>query len=158
CGTCRTESAAQRMCPIFRVQGGEAATPRAKANLLRALLAKNGDDNPVGAEEVREVAELCVNCKMCGLECPAHVQIPKLMLEAKAQQAAEQGLGRERWVLARTEGFAAFGSAFAPVVNPLLRNRSVRWLMEKLLGISRRRRLPGFAVSSFLWRAWRRGL
>ena len=39
CGHCRTEAPAQRMCPIFRATHDEAATPRAKANLMRHLLA-----------------------------------------------------------------------------------------------------------------------
>src|SRR5262249_27950906 len=34
CGECRTESPGQRMCPIFRATHDEAATPRAKANLM----------------------------------------------------------------------------------------------------------------------------
>jgi len=45
------------------------------------------------------------------------VNIPKLMLEAKAANVAEHGLSRADWVLARTESFAAFGSSFAFVVN-----------------------------------------
>ena len=38
CGQCRTEPPGQRMCPIFRAEPNEAATPRAKANLMRHLL------------------------------------------------------------------------------------------------------------------------
>ena len=48
------------------------------------------------------------------------VNIPKLMLEAKAAHQAEHGLDRADWVLARAEGFAALGSNFAPLVNALL--------------------------------------
>jgi FAD/FMN-containing dehydrogenase/Fe-S oxidoreductase len=158
CGTCRTATPPERMCPLFRVHGTEAAAPRAKANLLRALLRSNAEAAGLTAEDVREVADLCVNCKMCAIECPAHVQIPKLMLEAKAQHAAEHGLGKERWLIAHAEAFAAIGSALAPLLNPLLRNRSMRWTLERLLGLSRRRQLPEFAPRSFLWRARRRGL
>src|SRR5439155_11931434 len=35
CGVCRTEASVKRMCPIFRAEQVEAATPRAKANLMR---------------------------------------------------------------------------------------------------------------------------
>ena len=69
---------------------------------------------------MKEVAELCVNCKMCRDECDARVNIPKLMLEAKAAHQAEHGLERADWVLARAESFAAIGSNFAPIVNALL--------------------------------------
>jgi FAD/FMN-containing dehydrogenase/Fe-S oxidoreductase len=157
CGYCRTESPPQRMCPLFRVTHAEAATPRAKANLMRHLLLEHADSRQLAADEVREVADLCVNCKMCAQECPAHVNIPKLMLEAKAQHVAEHGLDRTDWVFARTETFARLGSAFALLVNAALASRTFRWLLEKVFGVSRQRRLPLFAGRNFLWRAQRRG-
>jgi FAD/FMN-containing dehydrogenase/Fe-S oxidoreductase len=157
CGQCRTEAPVQRMCPIFRATHAEAATPRAKANLLRHLLRPDADARPLSSDEVREVADLCVNCKMCARECPAHVNVPKLMLEAKAAHVAQHGLDRADWVLARTELFARLGSAIAPLANELLASPIVRWALEKFFGVSRHRRLPGFAERSFLRRARRRG-
>jgi Fe-S oxidoreductase len=157
CGACRTEAPGRRMCPLFRATHGEAATPRAKANLMRYLLQEETGHRLISSNEVRAVADLCVNCKMCASECPAHVNIPKLMLEAKAQHVAEHGLDWKEWVLARAETFARFGSAFAPVVNFALAGRTSRWLLEKVFGLARHRRLPCFAAQSFLRRARRRG-
>ena len=142
------------MCPIFRATGDEAATPRAKANLSRVF----GDPTAATPDEVKAVAALCVNCKMCRDECDARVNIPKLMLEAKAAHQVEHGLDRSDWFLARAEGFAAAGSNFAPIVNGLLARRPVRWVMEKLFGLSRRRRLPAFALYNFFRRARGQGL
>jgi Fe-S oxidoreductase len=79
------------------------------------------------------------------------------MLEAKAANVARHGLDRSDWVMARTESFARLGSALSPLANGLLESHFVRWLMEKLFGVSRRRRLPGFALISFLRQARRRG-
>ena len=154
CGDCRTRTAPERMCPTFRATGDEAATPRGMANMLRVLA------NPETAtpDEVRAVAELCVNCKQCRDECSAKVNIPKLMLEAKAEHHAEHGLDRTDWLLARAEGLAAIGSNFAPLVNVLLGRRPVRWLVEKVFGVSRRRRLPAFALRNFFRRARGQGL
>jgi len=157
CGHCRTEASHLRMCPMFRVTHTEAATPRAKANLIRDLLHDAADSRLLSSDEVREVADLCINCRMCAQECPAHVNIPKLMLEAKAANAAEHGLDRTDWTLSRTEEFAAVASTFAGLVNAALASRSLRWLMEKILGVSRKRRLPAFTSRSFLRRAARRG-
>jgi FAD/FMN-containing dehydrogenase/Fe-S oxidoreductase len=157
CGQCRTEDPNQRMCPLFRATHAEAATPRAKANLLRHLLHTETTAKVLSADDVREVADLCVNCKMCAHECPARVNVPKLMLEVKAAHVAEHGLNRSEWVLARTESFASLGSGFAVLVNAALGSRSARWLLEKLFGVSRRRGLPRFATRSFLQRAARRG-
>jgi len=157
CGQCRTEAPGQRMCPVFRVTHAEAATPRAKANLLRHLLQQGADARPLSSDEVRGVADLCVNCRMCASECPAHINIPKLMLELKAANVSEHGLDWMDWTMTRTESFAAFASVLAVAVNAGLASKSIRWLMEKVLGVSRRRRLPRFAARSFVRRAVRRG-
>jgi Fe-S oxidoreductase len=145
------------MCPLFRATHDEAATPRAKANLMRHLLQPDTDPRSLSSDEVRAVADLCVNCKMCARECPAHVNVPKLMLEAKAANVAEHGLDRADWAMARTEMFAGLGSALAPLANVLLANPVARWLLEKMFGLSRHRRLPAFAPRSFLRQAHRRG-
>lgn len=157
CGHCRTAAPAQRMCPIFRATCDEAAAPRAKANLLRHLLHPDTDPRLLASDDVRAVADLCVNCKMCATECPSKINVPKLMLEAKAANVGQHGMDRSDWVMARTESFARFGSAFAPLANALLGSAPARWLLEKLFGVSRRRRLPGFAPRSFLRDAHRRG-
>ncbi len=94
---------------------------------------------------------------MCARECPAHVNIPKLMLEAKAANVAQYGMDRTEWALARTELFARLGSSLAPLANAFLANGIARWMLERLLGISRLRRLPAFAPRNFLRQAWQRG-
>ncbi len=157
CGDCRTREAPRRMCPIFRATGEEAATPRAKANLTRALLQPDADPGMFSSDEMRAMAELCVNCKMCASECPSRVQIPKLMIEARAANVARHGLDRADWVLARTESIAWLGSAFSPLANLLLANPIARWLLESVFGVSRERRLPRFASRSFLRLARSRG-
>ncbi|HWY86627.1 MAG TPA: FAD-linked oxidase C-terminal domain-containing protein [Gemmataceae bacterium] len=157
CGHCRTEAPQQRMCPIFRAVPTEAASPRGKANLLRHLLEDSPDVRRLGTDEVRAVADLCVNCKMCAHECPAHVNIPKLMLEAKAANVAQHGLDRTEWFLARLERFAQWGSALPLVANLAMGSRALRWVFAKVFGLSARRRLPRLARRSFLSRAKRRG-
>ena len=157
CGHCRSELPGQRMCPVFRATHAEAASPRAKANLLRHLLEAGGNGRQLGADDVREVADLCVNCKMCALECPAHVNIPKLMLEAKVANVAQHGLGRSDWFFARLEEFVKWGSAFSLMANLALGSRTLRWAMERLLGLSAKRRMPRFALRTFMNLAKRRG-
>jgi FAD/FMN-containing dehydrogenase/Fe-S oxidoreductase len=157
CGQCRTELPAQRMCPVFRATQSEAATPRAKANLLRHLLHGGIDGRQLGSDEVREVADLCVNCKMCAAECPARVNIPKMMLEAKAANVAQHGLPRGEWFLARLENIVRWGSAFSLLTNFALGSRTIRWVLERLVGLAPHRRLPRFALRTFMAIAKRRG-
>jgi FAD/FMN-containing dehydrogenase/Fe-S oxidoreductase len=157
CGSCRSEQVGERMCPIFRATGAEAATPRAKANLMRHLLHPQTEPSTLTSDEAREVAELCVNCKMCATECPSRVQIPRLMLETRAAYVAKHGLGRGDWVFARTESFAWLGSALAPIANAFMSYPFGRWLLERIFSVSRHRRLPRFAAHPFMRLARKRG-
>src|SRR5262249_22581808 len=93
----------------------------------------------------------------CALECPSHVDVPRLMLEAKAANVAEHGLDRTDWVMAHLDWFSWIGSWTALLGNQLLRGLISRWVMEKFFGVARRRRLPPFAHRSFLRRAARWG-
>lgn len=158
CGACRTQDSATRMCPIFRFAPSEEASPRAKANLLRGLLSGELDPKLVQSEEFKDVVDLCVNCQMCRLECPAGVDIPKLMLEAKAEFVAVNGLKVGDWVTTRLDSFASLGSLLAPLANWALANRQARWLLEKIGGIAQGRKLPRFAARGFIRRAHRRRL
>jgi FAD/FMN-containing dehydrogenase/Fe-S oxidoreductase len=153
CGDCRTQAPTQRMCPLFRISHHEAATPRAKANLLREML--QVPDQPLAS--VRAVTDQCVNCKMCASECDAGVNIPRLMLETKAVLHAQQGLRRADWFAARLDGLSRWGSNLPVILNFLLSRKGIRWSMEKLFGLSRHRRLPAFARRNFIKVARRRG-
>jgi len=157
CGTCRIETPGSRMCPVFRATGDEAASPRAKANVLRRLLAEGAEGKAISGNEVREVADLCVQCRMCDRECPAHVNVSKLMLEAKAANTAEHGMDRSQWFFARLEKFARWGSRFPVATGLVLRSRFLRWLLGWTFGISPQRKLPMFTRRHFLRRARKRG-
>jgi FAD/FMN-containing dehydrogenase/Fe-S oxidoreductase len=150
CGVCRTQHEGLRMCPLFRLSPREEASPRAKANVMRSQLAGLLSAGDLASEEMKQLANLCFNCKQCQLECPSNVDIPHLMIEAKAQYVAANGLRRTDWILSRAHSFGALGGRLAPFSNWLLNNRPARWLMERMFGIARRRKLPRFASRSFL--------
>lgn len=158
CGTCRAQSSDLRMCPIFRANPAEEASPRAKANLIRGLVSGKLDPTLLAADEMKAIADLCVNCHQCRLECPAEVDIPKLMIEAKAAYVATNGLRPSDWVLARFDVLSSWGSRFSLLANWTVGNRQARWALEKLFGIAQGRKLPRFARSSFLRLAARRRL
>jgi FAD/FMN-containing dehydrogenase/Fe-S oxidoreductase len=158
CGRCRTQGREERMCPIFRFAPREEASPRAKANLIRAILTGRLAPAELTRDQMKQVADLCVNCHQCEHECPAGVNIPKLALEAKAQYVATNGLRMSDWCLARADILSQLGSRFSPLANWAIGNRRMRWLLEKTLGIAQGRKLPAFASRSFLQTAQRRRL
>jgi Fe-S oxidoreductase len=150
CGACRSTTHEVRMCPINRINPREEASPRAKANLVRGLLAGNLPDDMLLQDACKEVADLCVHCHMCRLECPANVDIPKLMLEAKASYVHNNGLSFHDWLLTRIDSLASVFSRLPSVANAALANPQARWLLEKVAGIAQGRKLPQFARRSFL--------
>lgn len=158
CGECRTQSPAQRMCPIFRILPNEEASPRAKANLLRGVLTRTLDLSVLTSDEFKQIADLCVHCHACRLECPAGVDIPRLMREGKGAFVAANGFSPAEWAMTRLDLLGALGGLIAPVANWALANRQARWLLEKAIGVAQGRKLPRVASRSFLRRAARRRL
>ena len=55
------------------------------------------------------LASLCFNCKQCERECPSEVDIPHLVLEAKAARVAAEGLRWPDWALSRTYAAGPIG-------------------------------------------------
>ncbi|HWL73182.1 MAG TPA: 4Fe-4S dicluster domain-containing protein, partial [Burkholderiaceae bacterium] len=158
CGFCRSQAPDLRMCPVFRAAPSEEASPRAKANLMRGLLAGELNSAVATTEPFKAIADLCVNCHQCRLECPAGVDIPRLMIEAKATYVATNGLKPTDWLMSRVDSLSATGSRLSGPANWALANRQMRWLLEKTMGIAQGRKIPRFAGKSFLRRAARRRL
>jgi FAD/FMN-containing dehydrogenase/Fe-S oxidoreductase len=150
CGVCRTQSVDTRMCPTFRPSPREEASPRSKANLARALLTGSLPAGVVVDEQFKEILDLCVHCHMCRLECPANVDIPKLMSEAKAAYVATNGLNFFDWAAARIDYLCSLAGKAPRVANWAVGNRAARWVMEKTLGIAQGRKLPRFNKRPFL--------
>ena len=145
------------MCPFFHEQGSEANAPRAKANLLRRLITGQESTELLISDEARQVAESCFNCKQCQLECPSEVDIPHMMLEARAQNVAANGLSKTDWLLSRFHTYARFASRFTMTANRLVRYSLFRRMLEKTIGIAEKRRLPRFSSRPFMKTARVRG-
>ncbi len=158
CGLCRTQSSSERMCPIFRISPSEEASPRAKARMLHGVLSQVLPLETLTGQAAKTIADLCVHCHMCRLECPAEVDIPRLMSEAKAAYVAGHGVSTATWVMNRIDRWAAWASAIHPLANWALGNRPARWLLERICGVAHGRKLPRIYSPSFLRRAARRRL
>jgi len=150
CGSCRTQDAELRMCPIFRLDPVEEAAPRAKANLMRNYALGMVHEDDLTSPDMKRITNLCFNCKQCELECPSSVNIPQMMIEAKAAYVAAHGLSRAEWLLSRVHSFGGIAGLAPRLSNWLLGNSLARWGLEKIGGIARQRKLPRIASRSFL--------
>jgi FAD/FMN-containing dehydrogenase/Fe-S oxidoreductase len=158
CGACRSQLNDVRMCPIFRFAPAEESSPRAKANLVRGILTGQLPLTTLTSDDFKAVTDLCVNCHMCRLECPASVDIPKLMMEGKGTYVQINGLSTTDWLMSRIDRLSWLGGLIPPLANRAIRSATARWLIEKVLGIARGRKLPRFASRNFLRIASRRRL
>jgi anaerobic glycerol-3-phosphate dehydrogenase C subunit len=150
CGRCRTTSPESRMCPMFRLLPNEEASPRSKANLMRAILAGELPLTTLAEDQFKEIADLCFHCHQCRLECPASVDIPKLMVEAKSQYYATNGLKLSDWLLTRLDWLYGLAGRVPMIANFVLKNGATRWLVDRLFGISQMRKLPLIESQTFL--------
>jgi FAD/FMN-containing dehydrogenase/Fe-S oxidoreductase len=158
CGACRSGGAGVRMCPIFRYTPREEASPRAKANLVRAVLTGALPADTLLRDDARQAADLCVHCHQCRIECPAEVDIPRLMVEAKAAHVKTNGLPLDLWWSARLDAVARVLSRWPTVANRAFASQRVRWLLERFGGLAAGRRLPRLTRRPYLRRAHSRKL
>ncbi|MBN2295687.1 MAG: anaerobic glycerol-3-phosphate dehydrogenase subunit C [Pirellulales bacterium] len=158
CGDCRTHARDARMCPMFRIRLTEESSPRAKANLARALLTKRIELENLTSDELKDVVDLCYNCHMCVLDCPAHVDIPRMVAECKAAHATAKGLPPVDHAMMRLDMIGNMAGSFPRIANWALTNGQMRWLLEQTLGIAQGRKVPRVSSPSFLRRAAKRRL
>jgi len=138
------------MCPLFRASRSEEASPRAKANLIRGLISGEIPAAQSESDQMRSIADLCFHCHQCRFECPAQVDIPRMVVELKAQHTATNGLRLTDRLLSRIDLLTSLASRFPMLANWALGNRSMRWVLEKSTGIAMGRRLPQIAKQSFM--------
>ena len=148
CSKCTTVTTVTRMCPIYKFTRREAASPKAKANVLRTLLSGSMDDRALYAETFQDVMRHCVNCGSCHYECPSNVNIPKMALEARTRYADKFGAPLTDHLLAHVELAGRFTHPVSPLIKPIMDQAPVRALMEKATGISAQRQFVSFAPRS----------
>ncbi len=150
CGLCLSRESTLRMCPVFRAMGEELGSSRAKANLLHYWATGQLEEKDFESPEFRKFLDLCVNCRMCERQCPSGVDVSMLVATARAEYAKRKGLRRTESVLSRNRYLSRMGSVFWPLSNVFMRLPICKWLLEKAIGIDKRRGMPGFARGSFL--------
>jgi Fe-S oxidoreductase len=102
------------------------------------------------SERLKEILDMCINCKACSVQCPSGVDISKLVLEARAEYARRKGLSRTAIALSRNRLLSMLGSIFWPMSNFVMALGPFKWFLEKTAGFDRGRTLPRFEFGQFL--------
>ena len=147
-GACR-KTLGGTMCPSYMATLEEEHSTRGRATALRAVLSGKVPRSEFTGERLHRVLDLCLECKGCKAECPSNVDMAKLKYEFLHHYQRVHGVPLRGRLFGRIGALSRWGSRLAPIVNRVNGNFAHRWLLDRFLGIDRRRPLPSFARSNF---------
>jgi FAD/FMN-containing dehydrogenase/Fe-S oxidoreductase len=142
-GVCRKTDGV--MCPSYQATREEIHSTRGRANALRSALSGRLPASALKSDEMSAVLDLCLECKGCKAECPTAVDMARVKAEFLNMYQAEHGVPLRSRVFGEIAAISRLTTPVAGLVNITAATRPMRWLMEKMVGISRRRTLPKFA-------------
>jgi FAD/FMN-containing dehydrogenase/Fe-S oxidoreductase len=128
------------MCPSFMATGDEDKTTRARANLIREFLNKEGD--PWDHKEIYDILDLCLGCKGCKAECPSGVDIAKIKSEFLQHWYDKHCIPLRTRLIAYISAVNSLGALFPPVFNFVLKNNITSGILKKFTGFAPQRSIP----------------
>ena len=143
-GACR-KTLDGTMCPSYMATKEEAHSTRGRANALRLVMAGRLDESGLGDEGVREVLDLCLECRACKAECPVGVDVARFKSEFLADYWSRHGTPLHARALGHVHALSAWASRMPGVANALINSAPVRALNARLLGVHPDRALPRWA-------------
>jgi L-lactate dehydrogenase complex protein LldF len=133
CGAC------MNICPTYGVVGGHTF-----GHIYPGPIGIPWTAQVHGLDKAAAFAPLCISCGLCKEICPAQIDMPNMIAEVKHRHMQEAGCSKVDRAMMAADRFAALGSLTAPLSNWTLQNPAFRWLLEKVVGVDRRRALPAF--------------
>jgi Fe-S oxidoreductase len=131
CGKCRN------ICPVFNIYSDERVIPRAKMILLDAVI--TGKINYIK----NNIVGLCISCHSCYTECPTKVDIPYILtLVKKNNIISNYRTDIAYHILKEPYRIANIHKKFKYISRIVLSSYTCRKLLEPVIGIDRRRKLP----------------
>jgi iron-sulfur cluster protein len=138
CGAC------MNICPTYGVVGGHVF-----GHIYPGPIGIPWTAEVHGIEKAGDFAPLCIACGLCKEICPAEIEIPLMISKVKELDARDSGQLLVNAALSEVERFARVASSTAPISNWVIRRRLIRYFLEKIVGIDRRRSLPEFKRDTF---------
>jgi Fe-S oxidoreductase len=118
--------------------------------VLLQSIAEDFGNLDTGSHSFAELMDLCFACRRCIEVCPAGIQIPDLIIQARHAISQHHKINRLGKSIFNNYGlFDRIGSYASPLSNWMLRRLPVRYVMEKATGIHRDAFLPTFTRRTF---------
>ncbi|MCI0666920.1 MAG: FAD-binding protein [Methylococcaceae bacterium] len=143
-GVCLQRQSTGNMCPSYMATREEQHGTRGRANILRQLLSSE-QPNHHDDQTIKEVLDLCIQCKACKTECPAGVDMARMKAEYLQIYNDRYGVSLRSRMIDHFAHLSRFGSHFPDLSNAVL---EASW-MHRLLGFHCDRRLPRLAAMPF---------
>ena len=136
------------MCPSYMATRDEDHSTRGRANILREAITGKLPGG-LTSKEVYDVLDLCLECKACKAECPSQVDMAKIKYEFLQHYYDAYSVPISALAVGNSARVAPLGTLLAPIANKLLSLKWVRYLVEKMAKIDRRRVLPTYIPVPF---------
>ncbi len=125
------------MCPAYKVSHDELKTTRARANVLREVLTRGGDD-----KLIKEILDSCLACKGCRSECPSNVDMTRLRAELLQYYHNQHGTPLRSLLVSRMAQIEALGQHVRPLYNFFATFKPTASIIKKVVGFAEERELP----------------
>ena len=143
CGLCRN------VCPVNIKLPQELASPRAKAAILKAVITGELDKKILRDPVIKDILDLCINCKACRVECPTGADVSGLCALAKEIYVKEWGVPFSQALLENMRFLGSSSVELTVFADIFMCSALGRRLMEMFLGLDKRRLLPKPSVPPF---------
>lgn len=128
------------MCPSFMATGDEDKSTRARANILREYLSKDGD--PWNHKEIYDILDLCLACKGCKSECPSSVDIAKMKSEFLQHWYDRNGIPLRTLLVGYISTINRLGAIAPSIYNLVIKNKITSGILKKISGFALKRSIP----------------
>src|ERR1019366_9555705 len=106
-------------------------------------------------KSINDTVDLCWQCKICDPICPyipphaLDIDFPRMLIRWQLVRKKKEGTKFADRVFGETDLVGTLASYSAPLANWANRNKFMRGMMEKYLGVHRDRLLPDFYSETF---------
>jgi FAD/FMN-containing dehydrogenase/Fe-S oxidoreductase len=128
------------MCPSFMATGDEDKSTRARANIIREYMSKDGD--PWNHQEIYDILDLCLACKGCKSECPSSVDIAKIKSEFLQHWYDRYGIPLRTRLVGYISTINRIGSIAPSIYNIFINNKITSGILKKIAGFASERSIP----------------
>ncbi|HNW89268.1 MAG TPA: FAD-linked oxidase C-terminal domain-containing protein [Bacteroidales bacterium] len=130
------------MCPSYMATLDEMNSTRARANLLREILAGTNSKNPFNTKDLHDILDLCLMCKGCKIECPSGIDMARYKAEFLQHYYEARHVPVRTRMIAGITTIYKLAAYFPGIFNFFAGNTFFSSLLKNMLGFSDRRQIP----------------